>query len=42
MEGKASESVMDGHMDFKRCNIDSDGQLERREQQLDGVWIERK
>lgn len=37
-----SERVMDGCKDMKWCNMDSDGQMERTEWQIDGVWMERK
>lgn len=39
---KESERVMDGCIDIKWCNMDSDGQMVRKEQRIDGVWMERK
>lgn len=37
---KETERVMDGCIDLKWCNMDSDGQLERKELLIEGVWME--
>lgn len=37
---KTTERVMDECVDITGCNMDSDGQTERKELLTDGVWME--